>query len=157
MKTVEKGQFVKLHYTGTFDDGEVFDSSQGCKPFEVQVGAGQVIKGFDDALMGMALNEKKTFTVKAAEAFGERDDNLKQEFSRADLPKGFVPQVGEVLMLENAQCGEIPGTVHQVDGEKVIVDLNHPLAGKDLTFNIEVLEIADQAGPSACGCGCSCG
>jgi peptidylprolyl isomerase len=157
MKTVEKGQFVKLHYTGTFDDGEVFDSSQGCKPFEVQVGAGQVIKGFDDALMGMALNEKKTFTVKAAEAFGERDDNLKQEFSRADLPDGFDPQVGEVLMLENAQCGEIPGTVHQVEADKVIVDLNHPLAGKDLTFNIEVLEIADQASPSACGCGCSCG
>ena len=157
MKTVEKGQFVKLHYTGTFDDGEVFDSSQGCKPFEVQVGAGQVIKGFDDALMGMALNEKKTFTVKAAEAFGERDDNLKQEFSRADLPQGFNPQVGEVLMLENAQCGEIPGTVHQVDADKVVVDLNHPLAGKNLTFNIEVLEIADQASPSACGCGCSCG
>jgi peptidylprolyl isomerase len=157
MKTVEKGQFVKLHYTGTFDDGEVFDSSQGCKPFEVQVGAGQVIKGFDDALMGMALNEKKTFTVKAAEAFGERDDNLKQEFSRADLPDGFDPQVGEVLMLENAQCGEIHGTVHQVEADKVIVDLNHPLAGKDLTFNIEVLEIADQASPSACGCGCSCG
>jgi peptidylprolyl isomerase len=157
MKTVEKGQFVKLHYTGTFADGEVFDSSQGCKPFEVQVGAGQVIKGFDDALMGMALNEKKTFTVKAAEAFGERDDNLKQEFSRADLPEGFDPQVGEVLMLENAQCGEIPATVHQVEADKVIVDLNHPLAGKDLTFNIEVLEIADQPSPSACGCGCSCG
>jgi len=157
MKTVEKGHFVKLHYTGTFDNGEVFDTSQGCKPFEVQAGEGQVIKGFDTALMGMALNEKKTFTVKAAEAFGERDDSLKQEFSRADIPPGSDPQVGEVLMLENPQCGEIPGTVQHVDAEKVVVDLNHPLAGKDLTFSIEVLEITDQPTPSACGCGCSCG
>lgn len=157
MKTVEKGHFVKLHYTGTFDNGEVFDTSQGCKPFEVQAGEGQVIKGFDTALMGMALNEKKTFTVKAAEAFGERDDSLKQEFSRADIPPGSDPQVGEVLMLENPQCGEIPGTVQHVDAEKVVVDLNHPLAGKDLTFSIEVLEITDQPTPSSCGCGCSCG
>jgi peptidylprolyl isomerase len=157
MKTVEKGHFVKLHYTGTFDNGEVFDTSQGCKPFEVQAGEGQVIKGFDTALMGMALNEKKTFTVKAAEAFGERDDSLKQEFSRTDMPAGFDPQVGEVLMLENPQCGEVPGTVQHVDAEKVVVDLNHPLAGKDLTFSIEVLEITDQPTPSACGCGCSCG
>ncbi len=157
MKTVEKGHFVKLHYTGTFDDGEVFDTSQGCKPFEVQIGAGQVIKGFDDALMGMALSEKKTFTVKAADAFGVRDESLKQEFSRSDLPKDFDPQVGEVLMLENPQCGEIPGTVQSIDADKIIVDLNHPLAGKDLTFSVEVLEIADQPSPSACGCGCSCG
>jgi peptidylprolyl isomerase len=157
MKTVEKGHFVKLHYTGTFGDGEVFDTSQGCKPFEVQVGAGQVIAGFDSALLGMAPNEKKTFTVKAADAFGERDDTLKQEFSRADMPTGFDPQVGEILMLENSQCGEIPGTVEQVEADKIVVDLNHPLAGKDLTFSIEVLEITDQPSPSACGCGCSCG
>jgi peptidylprolyl isomerase len=157
MKSIDKGHFVKLNYTGTFADGEVFDSSQGCKPFELQVGAGQVIKGFDDALIGMALQEKKTFTVKAAEAFGERDDNLKQEFPRTDLPKDFNPEVGEVLMLENAQCGEIPATVQHVDADRVIVDLNHPLAGKDLTFAIEVLEISDEPSPSACGCGCSCG
>jgi peptidylprolyl isomerase len=157
MKTVEQGHFVKLHYTGTFEDGEVFDSSQGCKPFEVQVGAGQVIKGFDSALLGMALKEKKTFTVTAGDAFGVRDDSLEQEFSRGDLPPGFDPQVGEVLMLENPQCGEVPGTVKEVHAEKIVVDLNHPLAGRDLTFSIEVLEIAEQPGPSACGCGCSCG
>lgn len=157
MKNIDKGHFVKLHYTGTFADGETFDSSQGCKPFELQVGAGQVIKGFDDALIGMALREKKTFTVKAADAFGERDDNLKQEFPRTDLPKDFHAEVGEVLMLENAQCGEIPATVQHVDADRVIVDLNHPLAGKDLTFAIEVLEINDEPSPSACGCGCSCG
>jgi peptidylprolyl isomerase len=157
MESIKKGHFVKLHYTGTFADGEVFDSSQGCKPFEIQVGAGQVIRGFDDALMGMALNEKKTFTVRAAEAFGERDEDLKREFPRADLPQDFSPQVGEIIMLENPECGEIPGTVQHVDVDKVIVDLNHPLAGRDLTFAVEVLEIGDKPSPSACGCGCSCG
>jgi peptidylprolyl isomerase len=157
MNKVEKGHFVKLHYTGTLDGGEVFDSSQGCQPFEIQVGAGQVIKGFDDALIGMAINEKKTFTVKSSDAFGERDEQLSHEFPRSDLPEDFEPEVGEVLVLENPEKGEVPATVKLVDTEKVVVDLNHPLAGKNLTFNIEVLEISDQSSPSSCGCGCSCG
>jgi peptidylprolyl isomerase len=157
MKNVEKGHFVKLHYTGTLDDGEVFDSSQGCKPFEIQVGAGQVIKGFDDALMGMAINEKKTFTVQSSDAFGERDESLNHEFPRSDLPADFNPKVGEVLVLESPERGEVPATVKFLDADKIVVDLNHPLAGQNLTFNIEVLDISDAASPSSCGCGCSCG
>jgi peptidylprolyl isomerase len=162
MKKVENGHFVKVDYTGTLENGETFDSSRGGHPIEVQIGAGGVIKGFEDALMGMAEKESKTFTLSPEEAYGHRRDDMEQTFSRTELPQGFDPQVGQVLALQNPQGGQIPATVKHADDEKIMVDLNHPLAGKSLTFDIEVVEINDESSqatcdPSACsGCGSTC-
>jgi len=162
MKKVERGHFVKLDYTGTLENGEVFDSSRNSHPIEVEVGAGRIIKGFEDALIGMVENEKKTFTLSPEEAYEHRDESLKQSFMRSELPQGLNPQVGQVLALRNPQGGRIPAKVTHVDEEKITVDLNHPLAGKTLAFEVKVLEINDTPSlssctPSACSsCGSTC-
>ncbi len=162
MKKVENGHFVKVDYTGTLENGNTFDSSSNTHPIEVEVGAGKVIKGFEDALVGMAVNEKKTFTLSPEEAYGQRNDALEQSFMCSELPEGFEPKVGQVLALRNPHGGQVPVKVKHVDDEKITVDLNHPLAGEALTFEIEVLEINDEASqpsctPSACStCGPAC-
>ena len=162
MKRVENGHFVKVDYTGTLENGDIFDSSRNAHPIEVKVGAGGVIKGFEDALMGMAQNEKKTFTCSPEEAYGHRNEGLEQSFMRSELPEGFDPQVGQVLALQNPQGGQFPASVKHTDDEKITMDLNHPLAGKTLTFDVEVLEINDEPSPSSCtptacsSCGSTC-
>jgi peptidylprolyl isomerase len=156
MRTVKDGDFVKVHYTGKYDNGEVFDSSSGCKPLEVHVGHNEVIPGFESALLEMGINDKKTFTIGSSDAYGDRDDSLEQSFKRADFPEDFNPNLGDVIVLESEQQGQFPATVKSLDTESVLLDLNHPLAGKDLPFEVEVVEINDQATASACGCGCSC-
>ncbi|HDM75519.1 MAG TPA: peptidylprolyl isomerase [Deltaproteobacteria bacterium] len=157
MEKVKSGHFVKVHYTGKLESGEVFDSSRNAQPIEIKVGAGQVIKGFEDALIGMAVNETKTFTLSPEEAYGERDENLEQTFMKSSLPPNFEPKVGEILGLQTPEGHQIPATVKDVDSEKIVVDLNHPLAGKSLTFEIEVMEINECASASMCGgCSCSC-
>ena len=162
MEKVESGMFVSVNYTGSLANGEVFDSSEGGQPLEIQMGAGQLISGFETELMGMALNEKKTFTLSPGEAYGDRNESLEQSFGRSELPEGFEPQVGQVLALRNPEGGQVPAKVKHTDDKKITVDLNHPLAGETLTFEIEVLEINDEASPSlcspsACGdCGSTC-
>jgi peptidylprolyl isomerase len=162
MKTVENGHFVKIDYTGTLENGDMFDSSRNSHPIEVEVGAGRIIKGFEDALIGMAVKEKKTFSLSPEEAYGPRNENLEQSFMRSELPQGFDPQVGQVLALQNPQGGHFQARVKHADTEKITVDLNHPLAGKNLTFEIEIVEINDEPSPcsctpSACGsCGTTC-
>jgi len=156
METVENGHFVKVHYTGKLENGDVFDSSLNSTPIEVQIGSGQVIKGFEDALVGMARSEKKSFTLSADEAYGKRDERLEQTFEKSNLPPNFDPKVGEILGLQTPEGGQVPGTVKHVDSEKIIVDLNHPLAGKSLTFDVEIVEISNEASPAMCGQGCSC-
>ncbi len=156
MKTVKDGHYVKVFYTGRFENGEIFDSTENCHPLEVHVGTGDVIKGFEDALMGMALNERKTFTLDPDDAYGRRDEALVHTFDRSELPADFHPEVEEVIVLETEEGGQTLATVKQVGEQEVIVDLNHPLAGKSLTFDIEVNEINDEPSPSSCGCGCSC-
>ena len=162
MKTVESGHFVKIDYTGTLENGDMFDSSRNSHPIEVEVGAGRIIKGFEDALIGMAEKEKKTFTLSPEEAYGPRNENLEQSFMRSELPQGVDPQVGQVLALQNPQGGHLPARVKHADIEKITVDLNHPLAGKSLTFEIEIVEINNEprpcsCTPSACGsCGTTC-
>ena len=156
MQKVKNGHFVKVDYTGTLDNGDTFDSSRDSHPIEVEVGAGRVIKGFEDALVGMAEKEKKTFTLSPDEAYGDRKENLEKSFMRSELPEGFDPQVGQILALRDSKGGQIPATVKHTDDEKVTVDLNHPLAGEKLTFEIEVLEInkepsSSSCRPSACG------
>ncbi len=154
MRKVESGNYVRVHYTGKLDDGEVFDSSRDGQPIEVQAGAEQVIKGFDDAILGMALEEKKTFTLAPEEAYGHRDENLERTFERSDLPDGMDPREGEIIALKTDDGEQIPARVKNVDEKKLTLDLNHPLAGESLTFDIEIMEINDH--PTACPSGCNC-
>lgn len=161
MKTVENGHYVKVSYTGKLEDGEVFDRADECNPLEFCVGSGDVIKGFDDAVLGMTAREIKTFTVSPEDAYGHRDEGLEHSFERGDLPEDFSPAVGEVIVLQTETGEQRLATVKEISLETVLVDLNHPLAGKLLTFDIQVNEINDEPSPSGCspdgcGCGCSC-
>lgn len=143
MEKVENGLFVSVEYKGTLANGEVFDSSEGRQPLEVQMGAGQLIKGFEDELADMSINEKKRFTVAPEEAYGLRDENNTHSFARKDVPPEMNPHVGQVVGLSTSEGHQIPAKVTHVDDEKVEVDLNHPLAGEALTFEIEVVGISD--------------
>lgn len=156
MEKVESGKFVSVDYEGKLENGEVFDSSQGGQPLEVRVGGGQVIKGFEEALMGMNLREKKTFTVSPEDAYGNRDENQLHTFSRSEVPAEMNPQVGEMIGLQTPDGQQIPATIAEADEEKIVVDLNHPLAGKSLTFEIEVVGISDTP-TQEMGMGCGCG
>ena len=156
MDKVANGLFVSVDYTGTLDNGEVFDSSNGRQPLEIQMGSGNLIPGFESALMGMALNETKTFTLTPEEAYGQRDDNRVVDFPVTDIPEGMTPQVGQTLMLSSPDGQQIPGRVSSIDEDKVVFDLNHPLAGQSLTFSIEVIGISQTATQEHGGCGGGC-
>ena len=158
MEKVETGLFVSVHYKGTLKSGEVFDTSEGRHPLEVQMGAGQLISGFENALMGMSLNEKKVFTLDPDEAYGQKDESLTHSFPRADVPAEIKPEVGQTVALASPEGQQVPATITEVDDEKVVLDLNHPLAGQTLTFDIEVVGISETAtqDPAGCGGGCAC-
>lgn len=153
MQKVENGMYVSVDYTGTLDNGEQFDSSEGRTPLEFKVGEGQMIKGFEKAVMGMALNEKKTFTLSPAEAYGERDESFTHEFPKAEIPPEVVPEVGQTLALTSPEGHHIPARVVSVDDDKVVFDLNHPLAGQSLTFDIQIMSISDTPTQASMGCG----
>lgn len=162
MDTVRDGLFAQVHYKGTLADGEVFDSSQERGiPLEVAMGKGQMIKGFEQALLGMSINEKKTFTLTPEEAYGARDDRLERSFQREEIPPGFNPEVGQMVGLKSSDGRDIPATIVAVDDQQITVDLNHPLAGESLTFEVEVVGITEtptqMAAGSGDGCDCSSG
>ena len=159
MQKVEDGMFVSVTYKGTLDNGEVFDTSEGRPPLEFKTGAGQLIKGFEDAVMGMELNEKKEFTLSPAEAYGERDENQTHEFPRSELPDGVDPKIGDTVAFTTPEGQQIPARLIEMDNENLTFDLNHPLAGLSLTFAIEVIGISDTPTqkPQGCGGGCQCG
>ena len=158
MEKVENGQFVSVHYKGTLQNGEVFDTSDGRHPLEVQIGEGQIISGFENALMGMSLNEKKVFTLDPEDAYGQKDESLTHSFPRADVPAEINPEVGQTVALCSSDGQQVPALITEMDDEKVVVDLNHPLAGQTLTFDIEVVGISATATqePAGCGSGCAC-
>jgi peptidylprolyl isomerase len=158
MEKVESGHFVSVHYKGTLQNGEVFDTSEGRHPLEVEMGAGQIIPGFEEALMGMSLNEKKVFTLDPEDAYGQKDESLTHSFPRADVPAEINPEVGQTLALSSPEGRQFPAMITEVDDEKVVVDLNHPLAGQTLTFDIKVVGISATAtqDPAGCGSGCAC-
>jgi peptidylprolyl isomerase len=157
MEKVENNMYISVHYKGTLGNGEVFDSSDGREPLEVKMGEGQLIRGFENALMGMSLNEKKSFTIVAQDAYGEKDEKLMYNFPRADIPAGADPQVGQMIGLQTPDGRHVPAQVVSVDDEKVVLDMNHPLAGEALTFDIEVVGISDKPTQAQAGCGCGCG
>ncbi len=155
MQKVENGLYVSVDYTGTLESGEVFDSSKDREPLEVHMGAGNMIPGFESALMGMTLNESKTFTLSPEEAYGHRDDSRTYDFPRSEIPQGMEPEVDQILALTNPDGQQIPARVDRMDDETVFFDLNHPLAGESLTFAVQVLGISETAVQPIDGCNCS--
>ncbi|WP_343081585.1 peptidylprolyl isomerase [Ostreiculturibacter nitratireducens] len=141
MTEVKSGDTVRIHYTGTLADGTVFDSSEGRDPLEFTVGSGQIIRGLDAALPGMSVGESRTVTIEAANAYGPRDPNARQDFPRSNVPQDIPLEVGMRLELGTGDGRRIPVTVVDLTDEVVVLDANHPLAGLDLTFAFEVVEI----------------
>jgi peptidylprolyl isomerase len=140
MRKATAGDNVQVHYTGTLDDGSVFDSSRGREPLEFTIGSGRVIAGFDTAISGMAPGEAKTVTIPVDEAYGPRRDDLRFTIQREQLPESIDPRVGEQLQM--SQDGQVAlVTVAEVSDDAVMLDANHPLAGRDLTFELELVEI----------------
>ncbi len=140
MASATQGETVHIHYTGRFDDGTVFDSSQGRDPLEFVVGSGQVIPGFDQAVDGMEVGESKTVKIDAADAYGDRREELVIHVGRSDLPDGLEPEVGQHLQMSAPDGQTFQVAVVETNDEKVVLDANHPLAGKDLTFDIELVK-----------------
>ncbi|OGR05573.1 MAG: hypothetical protein A3K23_04395 [Desulfobacca sp. RBG_16_58_9] len=151
MTKVKNGDFVQLHYTGTLEDGTVFDSSDGRGPLEFQVGGGGIIAGFNDAVMDMEVNGEKTFTLAPEQAYGEKREDLTREFPM-DMLGDHAIEVGQVLRFSSPQ-GPVSGTVLSLDPDKFTVDFNHPLAGKTLEFSIKVVGVTDK--PTQMGCSCT--
>ncbi|WP_432411189.1 FKBP-type peptidyl-prolyl cis-trans isomerase [Rasiella sp. SM2506] len=143
MNQVKENNTVKVNYTGRLTDGQVFDSSEGKEPIEFALGQGQLIPGFEKGLIDMKLNEKKTITIAKEEAYGDVNDDLKQEVNKTELPQDITPEVGMGLVSKSPDGREINLVVIEVKEESIVIDGNHPLAGKDLIFDLEVVAIKE--------------
>lgn len=135
------GDVVRVHYTGKLTDGTQFDSSVGREPLEFTVGAGQMIKGFDAGVQGMVVGEKKTIQIPPHEAYGERDPEAIIEFPTNQIPPDMKLETGMQLTLRNQYGQPVPVVVIEVKEEVVLLDANHSLAGKELIFEVELVEI----------------
>jgi FKBP-type peptidyl-prolyl cis-trans isomerase 2 len=145
MTQVKTGDTVHIHYTGTLNDGTTFDSSEGREPLTFEVGSGQIIPGLDSAIPGMAVGDKKTVNVACDDAYGQMNPAMRQDVPRADIPAEIPLEVGSRLQMQTQDGQVIPVTVAAVEAESVTLDANHPLAGEDLTFNIELVKIGEAA------------
>ncbi len=139
--TAKTGDKVKVHYTGRYEDGKVFDSSSDREPLDVEIGASQVIKGFEDALVGMREGEKKTISISPEEGYGLPDPVLLIEIPKANIPTGITPEVGMKLKLADKNGKSVMVTVSEIAEEAIKLDANHPLAGKVLVFDLELVSI----------------
>jgi peptidylprolyl isomerase len=142
MAQAKSGDTVKIHYSGTLDDGTQFDSSEGREPLEFALGSGQVIAGFDKAVEGMAVGDSKTVNIPAEEAYGPHHPELVQDLPSSVLPEGLNPQVGMQLQGTGGDGQTMHFMVTDVKDDGITVDGNHPLAGQALNFAIELVEIA---------------
>jgi peptidylprolyl isomerase len=141
MQQVKEGDVVKVHYTGKLVNGEQFDSSAGREPLEFTVGAGQMIKGFDAAMPGMNLGEKKTINIAPEDAYGVRSEEAIIEFPKENVPADMKLEPGMQLTLSNQEGYPVPVVVVEVKDDVIILDANHFLAGQELVFDIELVEI----------------
>jgi len=141
MSEVKTGDTVRIHYTGTLKDGTVFDSSRDREPLEFTVGSGQIIPGLDSALPGMAVGEEKTVEVPSAQAYGAHDPNGRQEIPRTQIPPNIPLDHGAALQMQLPDGRTMPVTVAEITEDTVVLDANHPLAGQDLIFDVEMVEI----------------
>jgi len=145
MQQVKAGDTVRVHYHGRLTDGTTFDSSEGRAPLEFEVGSGMVIRGFDDGVTGMTIGEKKTIEIPVEEAYGPKDPEAIIEFPVDRFPPEMKPEVGMQLAMTNAQGQQIPVTIVEVKPDVVVLDANHQLAGQDLIFDLELVEIVGSA------------
>ena len=136
---MKPGTKVKIHYTGTLSDGEIFDSSEGKEPLEFTIGNGEVISGFENGIKDMKLNEEKTITIKPEDAYGESIKELIRDIPRDKFPPKI--DVGGRLVLKSPEGQSVPAVIIGVKQDAVTIDLNHPLAGKELNFNVKVVGI----------------
>ena len=141
MTQAKSGDTVRIHYTGTMDDGTQFDSSDGRDPLEFSLGGGQVIPGFDSAVDGMAVGENKSVTVQPDQAYGERHEQLVQQVPKSALPEDMEPAIGMQLQSQSPDGQVMNLVITEVADETITVDANHPLAGQALTFAVELVEI----------------
>lgn len=142
MAQAKSGDTVKVHYTGKFADGTVFDSSLDREPLEFAIGEGQVIPGFEQAVEGMNTGDTKTVTIPAAEAYGPVNEEMVMEVDRSEFPDDLKPEVGDQLQMTQPDGETFIVSVTNADDTTVTLDANHPLAGKDLIFEIKLEEIA---------------
>ncbi|MDR9418787.1 peptidylprolyl isomerase [Gracilimonas sp.] len=143
MSKVKDGDTVKVHYTGKLEDGSVFDSSVERDPLEITLGEGKLIPGFEKAVVGLEVGDKTTASIESADAYGERRDDLELSIERSQLPQDIEPQVGMQLQLNQPNGQPVPVQITEVEEENIKIDANHPLAGKDLTFDIELVDIVN--------------
>lgn len=141
MQTVKNGDTVRVHYHGRLTNGATFDSSDGRDPLEFQVGAGMVIKGFDNGVLEMQVGDKKTLQIPVDQAYGPKNEELVMDFPKANIPADLNPEVGMELQMSNAQGQVFPVKVAAIGVEFITLDANHPLAGEELVFDIELVEI----------------
>jgi FKBP-type peptidyl-prolyl cis-trans isomerase 2 len=142
MKQADDGSTIKIHYTGRLDDGTVFDSSKEREPLEFTMGSGGLIKGFEDAVRGMTVGEMKTISIASGEAYGPYREDLVMSINKAQLPPDIDIRQGVMLSLRHPNGGTIDALISEVTDDSVTLDANHPLAGEDLTFELELVEIA---------------
>ncbi len=142
MSQAKNGDSVKIHYKGTLEDGTVFDSSEGRDPLGFTIGSGQVIPGFEEAVMGMSIGDSKSVTIPADKAYGQRKKELVMPIPRNQVPADINPEVGQRLQMSGPNGEPVIVTVAEVTDDNVMLDANPPLAGLDLTFAIEMVDIA---------------
>lgn len=142
MTEATPGKTVSIHYTGTLADGSTFDSSEGRDPLTFEMGSGQIIPGLENALTGMAVGDTKTVTIPAAEAYGDHNPQAVQQVPRDSVPDNIPLDLGTQLQVQTQDGRALPVVVTEVTDEHVLLDANHPLAGKDLTFAVEVVSVS---------------
>lgn len=141
MAQVKSGDKIKVHYYGKLTTGETFDSSEGREPLEFEVGSGMVIKGFDDGVTGMTVGDKKTINIPYDEAYGPRNPEMVIEIPKDKFPKDMEIEVGIPIGMSDQQGQQFQVTIVEIKEEVVMLDANHPLAGQDLIFDLELVEI----------------
>ncbi|WP_418603016.1 FKBP-type peptidyl-prolyl cis-trans isomerase [Hwangdonia sp.] len=141
MSQVKENDTVKVHYTGKLNNGQIFDSSLEREPLEITLGQGMLIPGFEKGIVSMELNEKKTINIPAAEAYGDVREDMFHKVQKDQLPQEITPEVGMGLASKNPDGSEVQFRVAEVNDDYIIVDANHPFAGQDLTFDLELIEI----------------
>ena len=141
MATIKEGDTVKVHYTGTIADGTVFDTSKEREPLEFTLGEGKLIPGFEKAVVGMKVGDTSKVTIPSDEAYGEKREDMVIDVDKGQIPPDIKPEVGQQLQVQQKDGGAIPVVITEITDETVQLDANHPLAGQDLTFEIEVVEV----------------